>query len=89
VPENSQQAHSSLLVAGLANELKMGKFSLNLGDSQQQAAGFFNLYYNNNTTKNRVIRETCPLVPCMAGGSVPKIEVTYFFTSVPHYSLLT
>ena len=40
--ENSQRAHSPLLAAGLASELKMKEFSLNLGDSPQLAAGFFN-----------------------------------------------
>jgi len=39
--ENSQRAHSPVLAAGLASELKMKKFSLNLGDSPQLAAGFF------------------------------------------------
>jgi len=27
--------------------------------------------------RNRVIRETCPPVPCLAGGSVPKKSLNY------------
>ena len=44
-PENDQRAHSPLLAPGLASELKIGKKSLNLGDSLSRlggTAGFFN-----------------------------------------------
>lgn len=46
VVENSQRAHSRLLVAGNASELKMSKSSLNLEDSRQFAAGFFNWLFS-------------------------------------------
>jgi len=41
------------------------------------------LGFKRQQQQNSVIRETCPLVPCMAGGSVSKSEETYFSTSVP------